>query len=259
MKLVAFDIGNTHTVIGLFDGGKLSASWRMKTDALRTDDETHVLLRSFFQHANLSLDAVNDAAICSVVPPALPSIVSFCKKVFGKSPLVVGAGIKTGVIVRYENPKEVGADRIVNAVAGIERYPLPLVIIDFGTATTFDCISKTGEYLGGAIVPGVGISAEALFQRASKLPRVEIARPPQVLGRTTVQSIQSGLLFGTVSMVEGMLTRLEREMGEPVTAVTTGGLGGIVAEESSRITEYNPDLTLYGLWSIYEKNLPHKP
>lgn len=254
--ILALDIGNTQTVIGVFAGKSLAASWRMVTDRLRTTDECGIIVKSFFSDQSLDPRHVSAAVISSVVPPVTPVFEAMCRKFFGISPMIVGPGVKTGLDIQYENPREVGADRIVNAVAGVTLYGAPLIIVDMGTATKFEAVSAKGEYLGGAITPGLGISAEALFMRAAKLPRIELVKPPAAIGRNTVWSMQSGLIYGYIGLVEGLITRIRDEMGGNPKVIATGGLANMVAGECSLVTHINPDLTLEGLRILYEMNRP---
>jgi type III pantothenate kinase len=255
--LLAIDVGNTNTVLGLFeegDGQRLRESFRVQTEKDRTGDEYGLQLHSLFEFAGLPMDAVHDIIISSVVPPMAFPLEQMCKRFFGKKPLFVGPGVKTGMPVLYDNPREVGADRIVNAVAAYERFKQGLIIVDFGTATTFDAVTPKGEYLGGAIAPGIGISMEALFQRASKLPRVAFERPEKVVGRNTVSSMQSGIVFGYVGLVDGICARMATELGFPVKVVATGGLAPLIAHVSERIEVVDDLLTLEGLRIIYLRN-----
>lgn len=252
--ILALDIGNTHTVCGIFCGEKLTADWRMATDRLRTDDEYALAIKGFFEHYKVDQAQLSGVIISSVVPPVTGMFVEMVRDYFGLEPMVVGPGVKSGLPIRYENPREVGADRVVNAVAAIRLYKPPLIIVDFGTATTFCAINQEGEYLGGVIAPGIGISAEALFMRAAKLPRVELEKPKTVIGRNTVASIQSGLVFGYIGLVEGILTRMAQEMGCKPKVVGTGGLSELFARESSMIHYTNNRLTLEGLRIIYQVN-----
>jgi type III pantothenate kinase len=258
--LLAIDIGNTNVTLGTFDyangEGRLAEHWRLSTHREQTSDEVRVNLRSLFDQAGIDLARVEDVIVSSVVPPLLPIWERVCTKIFDREPIVVGPGIKTGMPVRYENPREVGADRIVNAVAAMELVGAPVIAVDFGTATTFDCVSDKGEYLGGAIFPGVVVSMEALFSRAAMLHRVELARPRSVIGRTTTQSIQSGMLYGYAGMVDSMVTRIRGELGDDARVVATGGLAGRIAGESSTIERVEPFLTLEGLRLLFEKNRP---
>jgi len=256
--LLAIDIGNSNVTLGTFDYGegtvRLGEHWRLSTHREQTSDEVRVNLRSLFDQAGIDVARVGDVIVSSVVPPMLPIWERVCTKLFGRDPLVVGPGIKTGMPVRYENPREVGADRIVNAIAAVELMGAPVIAVDFGTATTFDCVSDKGEYLGGAIFPGVVVAMEALFSRAAMLHRVELARPRSVIGKTTTQSIQSGMLFGYAGMVDAMVTRIRAELGAEARVIATGGLAGRIAGESATIERVEPFLTLEGLRLLFEKN-----
>jgi type III pantothenate kinase len=252
--LLVIDIGNSNTVLGLYDGETLVRNWRITTDKTRTTDEYVVVIERLFSLSGQAFAEVDDVIISCVVPPVLDTFVQLCRSCFDKPPYVVGPGIKTGMPILYDNPKEVGADRIVNAVAAYEKYRRALIVVDFGTATTFDCISPRGEYLGGAIAPGVAISAEALFMRASKLPRVDIRRPPQVIAKNTVNSMQAGIFYGYVGLVDGIVARMNRELGEAALVVATGGLAPLVAGDSQAIDEVEPMLTLEGLRIIHHRN-----
>jgi type III pantothenate kinase len=253
--MLAVDIGNTNIVLGVYKQRELLHHFRLNTARQSTVDEYGVLIYNLFNMSGLSLKDIEGVIISSVVPPLVQVIVEMCEKYIGKDPLLVGPGIKTGLNLRYENPREVGADRIVNAVAAIERYKCPLVVVDFGTATTFDCIDSGANYLGGAIVPGLGISTEALYQRASKLPRIELEKPKKVIGRNTVHAMQAGIIFGYAGQVEGIVRRIKQEMNAPVLKViATGGLAPLIAGETDCIDEVNPMLTLEGLRIIYDRN-----
>jgi type III pantothenate kinase len=253
MLLVA-DVGNTHTVLGLYRKNELQFKWNVQTTKERTSDEWGLTFRSFFELAGLELQSVEGFAMCSVVPPAVHSLKHGARKYLNTEPLIVGPGVKTGLSIRYDNPKEVGADRVVNAVAGRVKFPGASIIVDFGTATTFDCLSSQGEYLGGIICPGIGIALDALVTRAAKLPKVEIARPPAVIGRTTEHSMQSGILFGYAAMVDGLIAKLQSEMEPNVQTIATGGLSSVIATEANSLMHHEPNLTLDGLRIIYEKN-----
>lgn len=253
--ILALDIGNTHTVCGVFNGQDIFASWRLATDRLRTGDEYGLMINGLLAEKGMSRQSINGVIISSVVPPVTGLFAEMSRTYFSCEPIIVGPGIKTGLQIRYENPREVGADRVVNAVAALHLYGPPLIIIDFGTATTFCAISSNSEYLGGIITPGIGISAEALFIRAAKLPRVELEKPKTVIGKNTISSIQSGLVYGYLGLVEGILTRMIREMGCKPQVVATGGLSGLFGQESDMIDITNQDLTLTGLRLIYEMNV----
>jgi type III pantothenate kinase len=259
--LLVVDIGNTNVSLGTFDyqGGQaaeLAQHWRIGTHREHTSDEVGLVLRGLLEHSGRRTVDITDVIISSVVPPLLPIWERVSTKLFDRPSLVVGPGIRTGMPVRYENPREVGADRIVNAVAAYETFGGPVIAVDFGTATTFDCVSRQGEYLGGVIFPGMHTSMEALFERASMLHRVEIARPKSVIGKTTTGALQSGLLYGYAGVVDSMVERIRGELGDEARVVATGGLAGRVASESKTIERVEPFLTLEGLRIIFEKNRP---
>ncbi len=249
--LLAIDIGNTEITLGVFDGENLRATWHMSTGLHRTVDEYASLLLTLIPYFPTEIKGI---AMCSVVPPLLATFEELCQRYLHTSPLVIGAGVKTGVRIRMDNPREVGADRIVNAAAAQHLYGVPVIITDFGTATTFDVVSKEGDYIGGAIAPGIGTSSEALFMRAAVLPRVELVRPKRVIGSNTVAAMQSGIVFGYVALIEGMIARIQKELGEPAKVVATGGFGELIAGETKVINTVNRDLTLIGLRLIYQMN-----
>jgi type III pantothenate kinase len=252
--LLVVDVGNTHTALGLYEGRDLVHDFRIESSKKRTLDEYHVLLRALLDVAEVARDEVEAAIVASVVPAVTETLARALELAFGFEPLVVGPGIKTGMPILYENPREVGADRIVNAVAAYDIVEDAVVVVDFGTATTFDVISRKGEYLGGVIAPGIQISADALFARAAKLPRVEVAKPSRVVGRNTIHSMQSGIVFGYVGLVDGMVARIRAELGYDVSVIATGGLARLVAPESETIERVEEYLTLEGLRLLYERN-----
>jgi len=254
--LLCIDIGNTNITLGLYEGETLGPRWRLATDHDRMPDEFTLQLLGLLTYASLSREDVHGAAIASVVPPLTGKWVEVCRQGLARDPLIVDGTIKTGVRILYDDPNAVGADRVVDAVAAYRLYGGPACIVDFGTATTFDAISADGAYLGGAIAPGIGIAAQALFERTAKLPRVEIARPPAAIGRNTVHSIQSGLLFGYVSLVEGMVARFRNELGRDMRVIGTGGLAELISRETAVIQILAPWLTLDGLRMVYEMNQP---
>jgi type III pantothenate kinase len=252
--LLTIDIGNTNITLGLYQGKNLGPRWRLATAYDHMPDEYGLQLLGLLDHAGHMPDELTGICLASVVPPITGKIIEACQRYINIDPLVVDAGVKTGVRVRYEDPRTVGADRIVDAVAVIHLYGTPACVVDFGTATTFDAIAENGDYLGGAIAPGIGIAADALFQRTSKLPRVDLQKPPSVIGRNTVHSMQSGLLYGYVGLVEGMVYRFRQELGENMKVIATGGLADLLANETSVLQIVAPWLTLDGLSIIWEMN-----
>ena len=247
--LLTIDVGNTNTVLGLHEGTELRAHWRLTTRREQTPDEYGILVRNLFGAQGVAPSQVNGVALASVVPPLTSVLVTLSRQYLGQEPFVIEPGVRTGMPILYEPPSDVGADRIVNGVAAFAAYGGPVIVVDFGTATTFDVVTKKGEYLGGVICPGVGISADALFQRAARLPRVDVRNPGKVIGRSTVGSMQAGLYFGYASMVEGIA-----ELGEPARVVATGGLAETLAGDMPSIEAVDPVLTLTGLRLIWERN-----
>jgi len=254
--LFTIDIGNTNITFGVYKDLELLHHWRIKTDHDRMADEYGIIILGLMRHEGLNFEDIKGVAMASVVPPLTPIFIKMVKRFIKQDPLVVGVGVKTGVQIRYDSPRDVGADRVVDAAAVYNLYGGPACIVDFGTATTFDAISDQGEYLGGAIAPGIGIASDALFSRTAKLPKVDLVRPPRAIGTNTIYAIQSGLLFGYVGLVEGMVARFKAELGAHTQVIGTGGLAETIARETNVINIVNPWLTLEGLRIIWEMNNP---
>lgn len=252
--ICVFDVGNTNMAIGAFEGQELVGHWRIRTDTMRTSDEYAIIISELFCLSELILGHINAVVISSVVPAVMMELEWLSRKYFKCDPLIVEAGIKTGLAIKYENPREVGADRVVNAVAGFHKYGGPLIIVDFGTATTFCVINQKGDYLGGAIAPGIKIASDALVSRAAKLPRVELVKPKSILGKNTISSIQAGIIYGFVGQVEGIISRMKKELEFKPKVVATGGLASIIAGETDCIDIIDDLLTMEGLRLIYELN-----
>jgi type III pantothenate kinase len=252
--LLLIDVGNTNIVIGVYKEEKLTYQWRLNTDKKKTEDEYGMLIKGLFREEGLSPHDVKGIIISSVVPHLMFALGKMCKKYFYQEPVAVGPGIKTGLAIHYDNPREVGADRIVNAVAALEEYEPPLIIVDFGTATTFCYIDEQGHYIGGAIAPGIQISTQALYDYASMLPRIDLKVPKEVVARNTVSAMQSGILFGYVGLVDSIIKRMKEQAKKEPTVIATGGLASLIADESSYIQHVDPSLTLKGLYSIYQRN-----
>ncbi len=251
---MVIDIGNTNTSIGLFDDDKLVVHWRLTSQRHRTADEYGIMIKEFFLLNNIDISGITDVIISCVVPPLLPVLKEMSNSYFKANPLIVGSDTKTGLSILYDNPKDVGADRIANAVAGYVKFGGPLIIVDFGTAITFDVVSKKGEYLGGLIFPGVSISMEALFNKAAKLPRVELISPTALIGKSTSESIQAGAVYGYTGLVDNIVKKIQKETGKETKIISTGGQAYLIAKHSSLIQENCPLLTLDGLKIIYDKN-----
>ncbi|KMK74509.1 type III pantothenate kinase [Alkalihalobacillus pseudalcaliphilus] len=252
--ILAMDIGNSNIGIGLYKHERLHEHWRIATNRQKTEDEYSVTLGSLFQQVGITFNQIEGIIISSVVPPIMYTMQQMCKKYFKLDPLIIGPGIKTGLNIKYDNPKEVGADRIVNAVATIEKYGAPAIIVDIGTATTFCYINEFKQYIGGLIAPGISISTEALYSKAAKLPRIEISKPPQLLGSNTVHAMQSGIYYGYISQVDGIVERIKSESKQKPIVIATGGLAELIADQSETIEHVDRFLTLNGLFHIYMKN-----
>jgi len=252
--LLCIDVGNTQTVLGIFQGRKITSRWRIHSDRDRTADEYVHLIRDLLRSDNVDGSSLKGISISCVVPPARQALIEMADSAFGIEPLVVGPGIRTGMPILYDNPREVGADRIANAVGAYERFQTPLIVIDFGTAITFDIVSEEGEYLGGVIFPGIQISLDALFLQAAKLPRVELEKPQSIIGKDTISSIQAGIIYGYASLVDSLVGKISAEMGTNPIVAATGGLAQVISAESRTISEILPDLTLEGLRILWERN-----
>lgn len=250
--LLALDIGNTNITLGVFDGERLAATWRLSTDHAKMPDEYSVTLTQLLQLRGMTVGDVDAVALCSVVPPLTPTFVELCRGFFGVEPLVVGAGTRTGIRILYDNPRDVGADRIVDAAAAMKLYGGPVIVVDMGTATVFDAVTADGDYLGGAIVTGMTIAHDALFSNTSQLRRVELVSPETAIGRNTIHAIQSGIVLGYADLVRGMVARFDRELGGGAKVVATGGMAHIIEKEAGVFDDVNPDLTLTGLRLIHE-------
>ena len=252
--LLAVDIGNTNVTLGVFEGEQLRATWRMATEINQMGDEYAATLLTLLAHHGMKTSDIREAAMCSVVPPVVGTFEDLLRRYFKTQAVVVRPGVKTGVRIVYPNPREVGADRIVNCAAAHYLYHGPVIVVDMGTATSFDIVSKDGEFIGGVIAPGIGIAAQALYTRTAALPRVELVAPEKAIGMTTVSAMQSGIVFGYIGLVEGLLKRVQNELPEKATVVATGGYAGLIADGTKMIDEVNPDITLVGLRLIYQMN-----
>jgi type III pantothenate kinase len=252
--LLTIDVGNTNLTLGLYPADELGPRWRLATDHQRMPDEYGLQFLGLLEHSGVSVDQLTGVCLSSVVPPLTSRVVQACQVYLRQTPFVVSAKAKTGVTILYDDPQAVGADRLADAAAVMRLYGGPACVVDFGTATTFNAITAAGEYLGGAIAPGIGIAADALFRNAAKLPRVDLEAPPSVIGRNTVHAMQSGLLFGYVALTEGMVTRFEAEMGEDMKVIATGGLAEIVSKQTCLVDIVAPWLTLDGLKIIWDMN-----
>ncbi len=252
--LLAIDIGNTNITVGMFQGDELKATWRLATGVHRMPDEYAVILLNLLRHEGVDIADVTKGALSCVVPPLVTTFNELFEKYFNIQPLIIGPGIKTGIRIRYDNPRELGGDRISNAAGALSLYSSPIIVVVMGTATAFDTLSKEGDYLGGAVAPGLAISAEALYTRTAALPRVELVRPARAIGANTVAAMQSGIIFGYAGLIDGIVTRIQEELGEKATVVATGGYSSIIAKETKVIDKVNQDLTLIGIKTIHAMN-----
>lgn len=252
--LLAIDIGNTNITVGMFKDDKLKATWRIATGVHRMPDEYAVILLNLLRHRGVDVADVTQGALSCVVPPLLTTFNELFEKYFNIQPLVVSPGVKTGIQIRFDNPRELGGDRISNAAGALSLYSSPIIVVAMGTATAFDTVSKEGEYLGGAVAPGLAIAAEALYTRTAALPRVELVRPKRAIGANTIAAMQSGIIFGYAGLIDGIVTRIQKELGEKGTVVATGGYASTIARETKTINHVNPDLTLIGIKAIHAMN-----
>ena len=253
--LLVLDIGNTNVTLGVFEGPALKSTWRLATDARRMPDEYGFFMANIMSYRGVQPSDITGACICSVVPPLIPTFEEVCRNYFAVQPLTVSAGVKTGISIQYDSPRDVGTDRVADAVAALKLYGGPVIVVDFGTATVFDAVSADGKYLGGALAPGINLSADALYQSTSQLRRVELVPPATAIGKNTVAAMQSGLIFGYIGLVEGMVARFKNELGPEAKVIATGGLAELMARETTVFDAVNPDLTLLGLQMIYDLNL----
>ena len=253
--LLVLDIGNTNVTLGVFEGSALKSTWRLATDARRMPDEYGFFMANIMSYRGVQPSDITGACICSVVPPLIPTFEEVCRNYFAVQPLTVSAGVKTGISIQYDSPRDVGTDRVADAVAALRLYGGPVIVVDFGTATVFDAVSADGKYLGGALAPGINLSADALYQSTSQLRRVELVPPATAIGKNTVAAMQSGLIFGYIGLVEGMVARFKSELGPEAKVIATGGLAELMARETTVFDAVNPDLTLLGLRMIYDLNL----
>jgi type III pantothenate kinase len=252
--LLAVDIGNTNVTLGIFDGNKLRATYRLATHVSQMPDEYGVFILSLLQHSGIDTSDITEGAISCVVPPLMTIFHEMFQRYFNIAPLAVGPGVKTGIRIRFDNPRELGGDRISNTAGALSLYKAPIIVVALGTATVFDTISKDGEYLGGAVAPGIAIAAEALYTRTAALPRVELVRPKKAIGTNTVAAMQSGIIFGYAGLIDGVVARIQKELGEKATVVATGGYASIIAKEAKVINKVNPNLTLIGIKVIHDMN-----